>query len=193
MNDRPEQKGQEEQSWEDRINALLDGELDATEAEQLRAAAGDDPALARAIIDAYQLKQALEAIPTERAPDSLRRRLAAIPQQERRQHRRIARPAWAESRWFGPAWMTALAAVPLLVIALAVWAPQQTRTSEPSLAEINQARQELAVALAYLGKVGRMTNQEIGETVNAEMQETVNENMIQAIQDQMEFNKERSA
>ena len=179
--------------WEERINALLDGELDAAEADQLRAAADDDPALARAIIDAYQLKQALEAIPVERAPAGLRRKLAGIPREQRRLQKRGARPAWGESAWFGPAWITAMAAVPLLVIALAVFEPKQAEPTQPTAAEVHQARQELAVALAYLGKVGRMTNREIGETVNAEMQETVNDTMIQAIQDQMEFNKERNA
>ncbi len=193
MNDKTEFAG-----WEDRINALLDGELDATEADQLRAAADDDPALARAIIDAYQLKQALEAIPVERAPDSLRRKLAGIPREQSQKGRPWFGSAWFGSGWFGsgwfgPAWITALAAVPLLVIALAVFEPKQAEPTQPTAAEVHQARQELAVALAYLGKVGRMTNREIGETVNAEMQETVNDTMIQAIQDQMEFNKERSA
>ncbi|HET6566289.1 MAG TPA: hypothetical protein VFG52_12820 [Xanthomonadales bacterium] len=179
MTDRPENF-----DWDEQINALLDGELDSQQADQLRADADRSPALARAIIDAYQLKQALEAIPTERAPASLRRKLADIPRQQARKSR---------PRWLQPAFMTALAAVPLLVIALALRGPQQEELKEPTAAELQQARQELAVAFAYLGKVGRMTNQEISETVNNEMQETVNENMIQAIQDQMEFNKERSA
>ncbi|HKX56532.1 MAG TPA: hypothetical protein VJN01_10530, partial [Xanthomonadales bacterium] len=105
-----------------------------------------------------------------------------------RQQSKKARPLWLQ-----PALMTALAAVPLLIIAVALLGPQQPVNSDPTAAELQQARQDLAVAFSYLGKVGRMTNQEIGETVTDEMQETVNENMIRAIQDQMEFNKERSA
>jgi anti-sigma factor RsiW len=182
-NQRPGQRP-DPNDWEDAINALLDGELDDHQAESLKAAASDDRTLARAIIEAYQLQQALARIPMERAPASLRRKLADIPRQQSKK----IRPLWLQ-----PAFMTALAAVPLLIIAVALLGPQQPANSDPTAAELRQAQQELAVAFSYLGKVGRMTNQEIGKTVNDEMQETVNENMIRAIQDQMEFNKERSA
>ncbi len=65
--------------WEDLINALMDGELSAADAELLKAEASDDRELARAIIEAYQLQQAMDDIHVERAPDSLRKRLRAIP------------------------------------------------------------------------------------------------------------------
>jgi anti-sigma factor RsiW len=168
------------QDWEDAINALLDGELDDQQAERLKAAASDDRALARAIIEAYQLQQALAQIPLQPAPAGLRRKLADIPRQQRKQLRPF---------WFQPTFVTALAAVPLLVIAVSMRGPQQPADKQPTAAELKQAQQELAVAFSYLGKVGRMTNQEIGETVNDEMQEAVNESMMKAIQDQMEFNK----
>lgn len=188
MKDQSQNHRPDLQEWEEAINALLDGELDDGEAEQLKAAATRDQALARAIIEAYQLQQALASIPQERAPASLQRKLAAIPSQQKALRR-------AENRvsWFQPRWMGALAAVPVLVVAAALISQKVMQPEVPTQAEIHQAQQELAVALTYLGKVGRMTNQEIGETVNDEMQEAVNDNMIQAIQDQMEFNKERSA
>jgi anti-sigma factor RsiW len=171
------------QDWEDAINALLDGELDDQEAESLKAAASDDRALARAIIEAYQLQQALARIPMERAPVSLQRKLADIPHEQRR----IQRPFWSQ-----PAFVTALAAVPLLVIAVALLNPQQPANRDPTAAELKKARQELAIAFSYLEKVGRKTGLEIETTVSQEMQQTINQNMIRTIQDQMEFNKERS-
>jgi hypothetical protein len=61
------------QEWEEQVNALLDGELNDVQAGALKAAAASDQALAQAIIEAYQLQQALNALPLERAPDSLRR------------------------------------------------------------------------------------------------------------------------
>lgn len=171
------------QNWEDAINALLDGELDDQAAESLKAAASDDRALARAIIEAYQLQQALARIPMERAPASLRRKLADIPREQRRKHRPF---------WFQPAFVTALAAVPLIIIAVALLGPQQPTSRDPTAAELKQAQQELAIAFSYLEKVGRKTGLEIETTVSQEMQQTINQNMIRTIQDQMEFNKERS-
>ena len=73
-----------DEKWEDRINALLDGELSAEDAGLLKAEATDDRQLARAIVEAYQLQQAMDGIKVERAPDSLRKRLKAVPRQHRR-------------------------------------------------------------------------------------------------------------
>jgi anti-sigma factor RsiW len=182
--------------WEEQINALLDGELDDEQAKQLKAAAEQDKALARAIIEAYQLQQALEAIPLQRAPASLRRKLADIPAGQGREKR-----AKTRAGWFQPAWIGALAAIPLVLIAVSLWKPAEVATTAPlaaeqappTAAELREARQELAVAFEYLGKVGRKTGLEIGTTVNTEMQQTINQNMIQTIQDQMQFNKERNA
>ena len=73
-----------EDKHEDLINALMDGELSPAVAELLKAKASDDRELARAIIEAYQLQQAMDDIRVERAPDSLRKRLRAIPREHRR-------------------------------------------------------------------------------------------------------------
>jgi len=178
--------------WEEQINALLDGELDDAGAGRLKAAAGEDHQLSQAIIEAYQLQRALANIPTERAPDSLRRKLAAIPALEARRGARQQKPGggWWQQSWQVPRWAAAMAAIPLVLVAV-----NQTTDwlgpKEPSAAEIAQAQQELAVALSYLGKVSRRTGLEIGDTVNHEMHKTVNENMMQAIHEELEFNKER--
>jgi anti-sigma-K factor RskA len=181
------------QEWEDQLNALLDGELDNEGAQRLREAAGTDHQLSQAIIEAYQLQRALANIPLERAPDSLRRKLAAIPHQQAGEQSRQHKPgvwSWWRQPWQLPRWAAAVAAVPVVMITLNL-TTDLFGPKEPSAAEIAQAQQELAVALSYLGKVSRRTGLEIGETVNQEMHKTVNENMLEAIHAELEFNKER--
>jgi hypothetical protein len=52
--------------------------LSGTDTEALKAAATDDQELARAIIEAHQLQQAMDAVQIERAPVNLRKRLNSI-------------------------------------------------------------------------------------------------------------------
>lgn len=187
MNDERNDKMKDEAKladWEEQLNALLEGELDEEQTQQFKTAANKDPVLARAIIESYELRQVLAAIPLQRAPASLRQKLARIPAEQRKQ----SRPGWLR-----PAWVTALAALPVLIIALSLRGPGEPRSAEPTTAQISQAQHELAIAFSYLGKVGRKTGLEIGGTMNREMQQTINQNMFRAIQDQLEFNKERSA
>lgn len=168
-----------DEKWEDRINALMDGELSATDAELLKAQASDDHDLARAIIEAYQLQQAMEAIHVERAPDSLRKRLRAIP----REHR--TRPVFSLLQ---PRWAMALAAIPLVVIAVSLMRP-----ATPSASEIAQARQELAIAFAYLDKAKLLTGREIESSVGQTMADAVTDSVNRAIKSQNSFIKEKEA
>lgn len=174
MNERPDM-----QDWEAQINALLDGELDEPGAQALKAAARNDQALARAIIEAYQLQQALAALPMERAPASLRRKLRRIPRERR-------------EPWLGvllqPRWAGGLAL--LAVIALLV---TQLGPRKPSDEDIARARHELAVAFAYLDKVGERTGLEIEATVGNEMNEAVTDTMVRTLKQQMTFDKEHKA
>jgi len=175
MNERPDMK-----DWEEQINALLDGELDDAGAEALKAAAEGDQRLAAAIVEAYQLQQALARLPAERAPDSLRRKLRRIP----REH---GTPWWAvlaQPRW--------VAVTAVLAIAT-VTAVTQIGPRQPSEAEIAQARHDLAIAFAYLDKVGERTGLEIQHTVNEGMSESVTSPMVKTISEQFEFSKEKGA
>ena len=166
-----------DEKWEDRINALLDGELSAADAGLLKAAATDDRDLARAIVEAYQLQQAMDAVTVERAPDSLRKSLRAIP----RKHR--AAPAF---RLFQPRWATAVAAIPLLLIAVSLMRPDT-----PSVSEIAQARQELAIAFAYLDKAGAMTGHEIESSVGQTIANAMTGSVNRAIKSQNLTSKEK--
>jgi hypothetical protein len=129
-----------------------------------------------------QLEAMLERLEIERAPARLRRRLRRIPRDERRRER----PSWG---WPPPRWAfaPALAAVPLLVIGLVLMQPRQ-----PSEAEVEQARQELALAFAYLDKVGNRTGATIHTVLDHELGDGVKDNLSRHIPFTEQSRKENS-
>ncbi len=167
------------QDWEDNINALLDGELNPEATATLKAAATDDAILARAIIEAYQLQQAMANITVERAPASLRRKLRRIPGEQRSGQR----PAYLQPRW-----AMALAAIPLVILLINLAGPK-----EPTEAELVKARQDLAIAFATIEKVSNRTGREIESTLGGEMNDAVAGSVIRIIQQQNILNKEKQA
>jgi anti-sigma factor RsiW len=166
-----------EGKWEKQINALLDGELNQTDADELKSEATDDRDLARAIVEAYQLQQAMDEIHVERAPSSLNKRLLAIP----REHA-------PRINWLQPRWAMALAAIPLVIITLTVMQP-----GTPSAGEIAQARHDLAIAFAYLDKAGQMTGREIESKVGNTMSDAITGSVIRNIKSQYGNSKEKKA
>ena len=166
-----------DEKWEDRINALLDGELSGTDAEALKTEATDDRALARAIIEAYQLQQAMDEVRVERAPASLRKRLNAIPREQR---------AETGLRLFQPRWAMALAAVPLAIIAVNLMQP-----ATPTADELAKARQELAIAFAYLDRAGNITGREIESKIGHTMADALSGSVNKTIKLQNENSKEK--
>lgn len=160
--------------WEAQINALLDGELGPKEAAALRQEAEHNSTLARAIVDAYALQSSLDALEVERAPDSLRARLAEIPRRE----------AAPRSNWFGmPRWVAAgaMAALPLAVVAMLMMqapengpAPQQPEFTQE---QIEQATRDVQTAFAYLDRIGERTGLEIHGQLAKELSHGVNDNV----------------
>ena len=168
-----------DEKWEERINALLDGELSADDAELLKAEASDDRELARAIVEAYQLQQAMDAVKVERAPSSLSKRLNAIPRQQRKAQ---------TFSFLQPRWAMALAAIPLVVISLILMQP-----TTPSESEIAKARQEMAIAFAYLDKANAITSREIESSVGGTLADAVTGSVNRAIKSQNLNSKEKEA
>jgi anti-sigma factor RsiW len=164
-----------DEKWEDKINALLDGELSADDADLLKAEASDDRDLARAIVEAYQLQQAMDSVHVERAPASLTKRLHAIPRQQK--------PKFSLLQ---PRWVTAFAVIPLVVIAVSLMRPDT-----PSASDIAQARQEMAMAFAYLDRAGVITGREIESTVGHTMANAVTGSVNRAIKSQNLTSKEK--
>jgi len=164
---------------EQQINALLDGELGEADTDELKSAAGDDRELARKIVEAYQLQQLMDDIGVEPAPASLTKRLNAIP----RQHKPAAKFSLLQPRW-----VMALAAVPLAIIAVSLMQPDT-----PSASEVARARQDLAVAFAYLDKAGQFTSREINSTVGNTMSDAVAGSVIRNMKSQYKNSKEKEA
>jgi len=168
-----------DEKWEERINALLDGELSADDAELLKAEASDDRELARSIVEAYQLQQAMDDVKVERAPASLRKRLNAIPRQQRKAQ---------TFSFLQPRWAMALAAIPLVVITISLMQPDT-----PSASEIAKARQDMALAFAYLDKANAITSREIESSVGHTLADAVTGSVNRAIKTQSLSSKEKEA
>ena len=166
-----------DEKWEERINALLEGELSPVDAKQLKAEATDDRELARAIVEAYQLQQAMESVRVERAPASLRKKLNAVP----RKHA-DRKPLFG---FLQPRWAMALASIPLVMISISLMQPKT-----PSADEIAQAKYEMAIAFAYLDKAGVITGREIETTVGNTVADAVTGSVNKAIKSQNVFLKE---
>ena len=172
MNETPDRS-----TWEEQINALLDGELPDEQAKLLRLAAEHDHALARAIFEATELQRIISEIPAERAPSSLRRKLRQIP----RQIRARERPGFLQLRW-GMVMATVMVAVTITV--------SQMWPNEPTDVEIAQARQDLNLALTYLARASRRTRNEIALNIGHGFSRPVTKNTVRIISDQFRLNKE---
>ena len=164
--------GQDERQerWEARINALLDGELSEAEVADLKREAEQHQALAQAIIDAHALQAGLDELRPERAPASLRAKLRAIPGIE----------AGAAGRWFGmPRWVPvgAMAAVPLLVVAMVMMTSSPNPQQEYSEAEVLQAREDLMVAFSYIDRIGSRAGRQIEAELSKELRGGVTDNV----------------
>lgn len=117
-----------------------------------------------------QIESMMEQLSIEKAPASLSARLNRIPEEENRKER-LKQRRWS---WLKPGpiprWVMvpAFAAVPLLVAVVMLMQPRQ-----PSPEEVEQARQQLAVAFAYLDKVGYRTGNEIKTVIGTELRHSV--------------------
>jgi anti-sigma factor RsiW len=174
--------------WEDQINALLDGELSSEDAELLKAEATDDRDLARAIVEAYQLQQAMDSVHVERAPASLTKRLRAVPREQRpTQNFNILKPFLVIAQaGIRPQLLAIATVIPLILITVSLMQPKT-----PSTQEIEQARQDLAIAFAYLDKAGQFTGREIESTVGNTMSDAIAGSVIRTIKSQNETSKEK--
>jgi hypothetical protein len=158
--DGPKDSHTELPDWESQVNQLLDGELDKSSTDALKRAATENQELARAIVEAYELQRDMSRLGIEKAPVSLRKKLRRIPRAEK--------PRLYQRRWF---MATAMASVPVLAITLFLMQPQQ-----PSTADVEKARQDLALAFSYIDKVGNRTGGYLQNVLGAELRHGVTDN-----------------
>ena len=115
-----------------------------------------------------QLETLLNDLEIEKAPDSLTQRLVAIPESEPAPASEGQGKSWLPS-WL-PGWVIgpAFAAAPL---ALFVALMMQPRT--PSDAEVQQARQDLAVAFSYIQGASQYTGLQIQAVLGEGLEKSV--------------------
>jgi hypothetical protein len=87
-----------------------------------------------------------------------------------------------------PRWALALAAIPLVLISVSLMRP-----NTPSAEDVAQARQEMAIAFAYLDKAGDITGREIGSSVGHTMANAVTGSVNRVIKSQNLYSKEKEA
>ena len=117
-----------------------------------------------------QLETLLDDLEIEKAPDSLTHRLMSIPETEPAPAGDGQNKGWLPS-WL-PGWVLgpAFAAAPL---ALFVALMMQPRT--PSDAEVQQARQDLAVAFSYIQGASQYTGLQIQSVLGEGLEKSVTE------------------
>lgn len=113
-----------------------------------------------------ELETMMESLGVERAPASLRRSLRRIPREEKRRERQWS---WPQPRW---AMAPAFAVIALLAVGIVVTQPRQA-----SPEEVEQARQDVALAFAYLDKAGTRTGSEIHNVLGGELRHSVTDNI----------------
>lgn len=163
--------------WEQRIDRLLDDNLSAAEIARLHADAATDTALATALNEAHALKTLLRELPVERAPASLQRRLRGIPDQR---SKRL--PSWLLT----PRWLGACAA---LLLALVLLGKQHT-AEQPNAAQLQVARQELGLALAYLDRANRQSAHILERTIERGVNRPITEHTVTPLAAHLAFDQE---
>lgn len=148
MTDNDHYPEHEKDPWDEAIDALLAGELNQWQKENLKRAAEHDVDLANKIVHAEHLQEQLDSLGLERAPKSLTKRLMAIP-----------RGSFPE---MGGLMLAGSFASVLLIVALFFGTDLlTTQASQPSEREIQLARQEVLLTLGYLEQVSNQTQRKI--------------------------------
>jgi len=150
------------QAFDDAIEELLSGNLDTGQAQELQQAAAADQAMATAIIDAWTIRRGLDELETETVPPALEKRLLAIPAQQAPRKQRFA---WLKpANWqAGPSWAIGSALAMSLILAIGI-------SRQPNPAEIQQAREDIQIALAYLGKSLNQADQVTRDELSLQVQ-----------------------
>ncbi len=137
-----------------------------------------------------QIEKMMGQLAIEKAPASLSARLHRIPEEEgRKERRKQPRWSWLRTGPF-PRWVLApaFAAIPLLVIAVMLMQSRQ-----PSPAEVEQARHDLAIAFSYLDKVGFRTGNEIQTVLGAELRHSVKDPLLEHLPFTEQSHKEETS
>ncbi|MEH6580797.1 MAG: hypothetical protein V7754_02600 [Halioglobus sp.] len=168
----------EETGFELLLDAFIDGDLEPVQRQALLATAAEDPTLGAELAVAVELQQALAGLPEHQVPASLNRKLQKIAQPESH---------WAGHWLLRPRWAFAAMLVFSLIGGREIYQQHQQVTQQ---AELAQARQDLALVLAYLDKVNRSVNAQIQMTVNEATAKPVVRVTTKTLQSQLQPRKD---
>ena len=142
--------------YDERIEAFIDGELPDNEARMFAARLAGDRQLQQSVEAGLALQSALGAMPLQKCPNSVSRKVFAETGAGWRLNHNWT---WAAA---------ATAAVFAIALNLAVLSPQPVTPAQPSAAELAQAREDLAVAMAYLGRASNVAGREVSRQILSE-------------------------
>lgn len=212
------QPSEQLEHWQLLILDFVDGDLAEEEQQQLQHLAANNSDIAQELNDALALQSLLCDLPREKAPDSLKSKLSRIPDQFSITKDQVCnsinndsdhakRPLQPDSdlstfgaalknfnAWLSPLNLAKFAAIPLFLIVSLQFGPSQT-TDQIGLAgsdaaELQHAKEELAIAFAYLGKTSNRTTAEIQTAMFNGIQQPVTRNTIQRLNNQLSLKKE---
>lgn len=133
-----------------------------------------------------RLERLFERLSVERAPASLRRRLRRIPIEEG------DRTGWWQ-RLLGPAAEPRRVLVPALAVSLLAVGVVLVMPREPSQADVQQARRELALAFRYIEQAGLATGQEIQAVLGEGLRVPVKDKLSEHIPFTEQFRREETS
>jgi anti-sigma-K factor RskA len=145
--------------YEDRVEAFIDGDLPDNEARMFAARLQLDRDLKESVEAGLALQGALAAMPKRKCPPSVSRKVF--------EETGTGWKFWNFSHQW--AWAAAAsAAVLAIVLNLSLLSPQVVDPGQPTVAELEQAREDLAVAMAYLGHASNVASREVSRQILSE-------------------------
>jgi hypothetical protein len=149
------------QDFELRIEALVDGELEAAEKASLDEHLENCPACATQFHLALGIRRELRALPELDTPPHVLE--AALKHSRRRESRR---GSWARF-WQAPrpAWLALGAATAAALLSILILAPEPETTEPEITAEVERATEEARLALAYIDKLTHRAARDLREDI----------------------------
>ena len=134
------------QNWFDqRVEAYIDGELDASERSLFVSRLKLDESLRREVEQARLIQGTLRDMPSLQCPSDVRKRVLEM--------------TGSRPRGFAWGWAGAACAVLVAAIAFGLMRPP----AGPSELELAQARADMETAMAYLSRAGQMAGRQAGQ------------------------------
>ena len=145
-----------------RIEALVDGELEAAETASLEEHFEECPTCAKQYRLAIDIRQELRGLPELDTPTHVLEAALNRSRQEEKHRRWSWSSIWQTPR---PAWIALGAATAAVLLAVLVLVPTQDPSVPERSAEVERATEEAHLALAYLDKLTQRATRDLREDI----------------------------